>query len=81
MTLMDIVSIILCREHVENVESYRIFHAFPAGFVATVTGNIFFTLMTYFPLQFYRLDLTSTPQSASPVRSSPPLEKAIAPRL
>ena len=45
------------------------------------TDNIGFTIMTYFPLQFPGLALTSIRQSASPVRSSPPLEIAIAPPL
>jgi len=71
----------LCREHIDSVESYALFSCCSGRPSLAAPDNICFTLMTSFPLHSSRLSRTSIPQPALPVRSSPPLEKAIAPPL
>ena len=58
MTTTVIVSMIFCREGIENVESLLLFMPFLSLPIATNLDNICFTFMTSFPLQFSRLALT-----------------------
>jgi hypothetical protein len=81
MTNTGILSRLFSGEDLENIEQYSSLLTIPESFTTATPDNICFTVMTYFPLQFSRFALTSIRPSASPVRSSPPLETAIAPPL
>jgi Integrase core domain len=72
---------VFCRESIEYVTSLLLGVALLSSGPAEYVGNICFTLMTSFPLHFSVLAPASISQPASPVRSSPSLEKAIAPPL
>jgi hypothetical protein len=79
MTDTAIMSMLFCREGIKNVELILLSRSFPWSPTAVDPDIICFTFMTSFPLQFSRLALTPIPRSASPVRSSPPLETATVP--
>ena len=72
---------VFCREDIDSTGPCLPFMPSAWSPTAADLDNICFTVMTSFPLQSCGLALTSIPQPASLVRSSPPLEKAIAPPL
>jgi len=81
MTTTGILSMAFCREDVDNIEYLLLFMIRYHRASAADLDNICFTFMTSFPLHFSGLARTSIPPPASPVRSNPPREKAIAPPL